>query len=271
MASVPQILHFGRPGTGLELREGMVIKGGPLKVTEEEVLAFARKFDPQWFHTDVKRAELDKLAVQINTLPDGQSLALLVRIYRLRAPDSFLQAPADTFGDANREKALLGDDLVQRSGYGVEPTPGALALWPSVREALSLLRNSLAPGAFDPAGAGNTFRLTPKHSVSLGAQLVQPLGGSGVDMFLTPTFSWKSRVYFEETNLPAISQGAYGTANLRAGLRAADGSWTVTAYAQNLFDREYLIDAGNTGAAFGLPTFIAGPPRFYGVEVSVRF
>ncbi|WP_029013538.1 TonB-dependent receptor [Niveispirillum irakense] len=119
--------------------------------------------------------------------------------------------------------------------------------------------------------AGNTFRLTPKHSVSLGAQFVQPLGGSGVDMFLTPTFSWKSRVYFEETNLPAISQGAYGTANLRAGLRAADGSWTVTAYAQNLFDREYLIDAGNTGGAFGLPTFIAGPPRFYGVEVSVRF
>ena len=39
-----------------ELREGMVIKGGPIKVTEEEVLDFARKFDPQWFHTDVQRA-----------------------------------------------------------------------------------------------------------------------------------------------------------------------------------------------------------------------
>lgn len=48
----------------------------------------------------------------LNTLPDGQSLALLVRIYRLRSPDSFLQAPADTFGDAAREKELLGDDLV---------------------------------------------------------------------------------------------------------------------------------------------------------------
>lgn len=58
----------------------------------------------------------------LNTLPDGQSLALLVRIYRLRAPDSFLQAPADTFGDANREKELLGDDLV--SVREVQLVPG---------------------------------------------------------------------------------------------------------------------------------------------------
>ena len=48
----------------------------------------------------------------LNTLEDGRSLALLVRIYRLHSPDKFLQAPADTFGDAKREKDALGDDLV---------------------------------------------------------------------------------------------------------------------------------------------------------------
>lgn len=58
----------------------------------------------------------------LNTLPDGQSLALLVRIYRLRSPDSFLQAPADTFGDAAREKELLGDDLI--SVREVQLVPG---------------------------------------------------------------------------------------------------------------------------------------------------
>lgn len=61
-------------------------------------------------------------STSLNTLPDGQSLALLVRIYRLRAPDSFLQAPADTFGDASREKALLGDDLI--SVREVQLVPG---------------------------------------------------------------------------------------------------------------------------------------------------
>lgn len=58
----------------------------------------------------------------LNTLPDGQSLALLVRVYRLRSPDSFLQAPADTFGDASREKELLGDDLI--SVREVQLVPG---------------------------------------------------------------------------------------------------------------------------------------------------
>ena len=36
-------------------------------------------------------------------------------------------------------------------------------------------------------------------------------------------------------------------------------------------DEEFIIDAGNTGQAFGIPTFIAGPPRFFGVQFSVRF
>ena len=58
-----------------------------------------------------------------------------------------------------RLRETLGDDLVRRAGYGVEPTPAALALWPVVRDALNQLRESLAPGAFDPAQARNNFVL----------------------------------------------------------------------------------------------------------------
>jgi DNA-binding transcriptional LysR family regulator len=58
-----------------------------------------------------------------------------------------------------RLREVLGDELVQRAGYGVEPTPTALALWPTVRDALHLLRQSLAPGTFDPASARNAFVL----------------------------------------------------------------------------------------------------------------
>jgi len=39
-----------------EFKQGMVIKGGPVTVTEAEILAYARQFDPQWFHTDPARA-----------------------------------------------------------------------------------------------------------------------------------------------------------------------------------------------------------------------
>jgi len=39
-----------------DFREGMVIKHGPVKVTEAEILEFAGRYDPQWFHTDPERA-----------------------------------------------------------------------------------------------------------------------------------------------------------------------------------------------------------------------
>lgn len=58
-----------------------------------------------------------------------------------------------------RLREVMGDELVRRSGYGVEPTAAALALWPTVRDALHMLRESLAPGAFDPSSAHNAFRL----------------------------------------------------------------------------------------------------------------
>jgi DNA-binding transcriptional LysR family regulator len=56
-----------------------------------------------------------------------------------------------------RLREVLGDELVRRAGYGVEPTPAAAALWPTVRDALGQLRASLAPGAFDPSQAHNAF------------------------------------------------------------------------------------------------------------------
>ena len=56
-----------------------------------------------------------------------------------------------------RLREALGDELVRRSGQGVEPTPTALTLWPTVRDALQRLRASLAPGAFEPASAVDAF------------------------------------------------------------------------------------------------------------------
>jgi DNA-binding transcriptional LysR family regulator len=58
-----------------------------------------------------------------------------------------------------RLREALGDRLVVRSGYGVEPTPRALALWPVVSAALRQLESSLAPGVFDPATAQHSFVL----------------------------------------------------------------------------------------------------------------
>ncbi len=38
-------------------KEGMVITHPPVVVGEEEMLAFSKRYDPQWFHTDPQRAQ----------------------------------------------------------------------------------------------------------------------------------------------------------------------------------------------------------------------
>ena len=58
-----------------------------------------------------------------------------------------------------RLRDSIGDDLVQRSGFGVEPTPRALLIWPAVRHALQSLEHTLSPGEFDPAQSDATFVL----------------------------------------------------------------------------------------------------------------
>ena len=40
-----------------EFKVGMVITHPPVVVTREEMLTFAKTYDPQWFHVDVDRAD----------------------------------------------------------------------------------------------------------------------------------------------------------------------------------------------------------------------
>ncbi|MGD9946310.1 MAG: LysR family transcriptional regulator, partial [Burkholderiaceae bacterium] len=59
-----------------------------------------------------------------------------------------------------RLRDALGDELVVRAGYGVEPTAFARALWPSVRQALQQLREAvLPPSQFDAGTATDSFVL----------------------------------------------------------------------------------------------------------------
>ncbi len=129
----------------------------------------------------------------------------------------------------------------------------------------------------DPANgifAGNTFRLTPEYSTSLAIDYTQPVVRD-IEAFGTLSWTWRSEVFFEEENAPRagvpIRDDSAGEVDLRAGLQAADGTWQIMGFVENLFDEEFLIDGGNTGGAFGAPTLIPGPDRFYGIEVRTRF
>jgi len=49
----------------------------------------------------------------LNVDAAGRSLSLVVRVYKLRSPTAFLNAPYETFGNNAKEKEALADDLIE--------------------------------------------------------------------------------------------------------------------------------------------------------------
>jgi DNA-binding transcriptional LysR family regulator len=76
-----------------------------------------------------------------------------------RAAETLAMTQPAVSNALRRLRDALGDDLVTRSGYGVTPTPRAIALWPAVREALASLQASIAPDAFVAATSKQNFVL----------------------------------------------------------------------------------------------------------------
>ncbi|WP_293704595.1 TonB-dependent receptor [Sphingopyxis sp. UBA6723] len=126
--------------------------------------------------------------------------------------------------------------------------------------------NKAANGVF----AGDRFRLQPEWQAAAGFTVNADLGG-GMRLFATPTVTYRSKIFFEVPNNPLIAQDAVTLVNARAGVSFADERFEITGFIRNATDEDYLLDAGNTGGAFGIPTFIPAEPRMYGVQVIGRF
>lgn len=118
--------------------------------------------------------------------------------------------------------------------------------------------------------SNDRFRLQSKFQFSAGGTVKLPVS-ENVEIYATPTVTHRSSVFFELPNNPVTSQGPVTLVNLRAGFQHPEGNWQITGFATNLLNKEYVLDAGNTGGAFGIPTFIRGLPRLYGIEGIIRF
>ncbi|MEM7688649.1 MAG: TonB-dependent receptor [Pseudomonadota bacterium] len=125
-------------------------------------------------------------------------------------------------------------------------------------------------GAFSPAFSGAQFRLQPEFQASGGVTIDYDLA-DGVRFFATPSVTHRSRIFFEVPNNPLISQEAVTLVNARVGVSFNDRRYEIAGFIRNAFNEDYLLDAGNTGGAFGIPTFIPAEPRFYGVQLTARF
>jgi outer membrane receptor protein involved in Fe transport len=124
--------------------------------------------------------------------------------------------------------------------------------------------------SFAPAFSGARFRLQPKRQAAGGFTVDAPVG-NGMRVFATPRATYRSRIFFELPNNPLISQDAVTLVNVRGGVSFANERFELAAFLRNALDEDYLLDAGNTGGGFGVPTFIPAEPRFYGLQLTASF
>jgi outer membrane receptor protein involved in Fe transport len=116
--------------------------------------------------------------------------------------------------------------------------------------------------------AGNQFRLQPKTSGAI-SYIYRTDIGHDLTFFSSGSYTYRSSVYFDIEN--EYKEGAVDLVNLRVGVSATDQNWDLTLAATNLLDKEYIMDAGNTGSSFGYATYIEGAPRMLSLNFTKRF
>jgi len=174
---------------------------------------------------------------------------------------------------------LITTNAGEATSYGLETQ----AIWTPVEIIDLFATYAYNHSRFDTGiFKGNRFRLSPDHQASIGASARIAMGGG--ELRVTPSYTWQTKVFFDDNNdILALQsalvrdvvqdefQDSYGLLNLRAAFKPGQGSWELEAFADNILDEDYVKDAGNTGDALGLATFIAGAPTTYGVGLTFRY
>jgi len=171
----------------------------------------------------------------------------------------------------------------QAQAIGFEATADwAITDWADFFGTLTLNRARFVGAS---AYKGDQFRLNPDEKLSVGLSLRHNLFG-GTFNFL-PTYTWQSKIYFDDNNdrpdLQTVALGnliadtkqdelqkQYGLLNFRLTYQMDNKPWSVSLFMSNVLDQKFIKDAGNSGDNLGIPTFIAGEPRFFGASVSFK-
>jgi outer membrane receptor protein involved in Fe transport len=116
--------------------------------------------------------------------------------------------------------------------------------------------------------ANNTFRLTPEHSFAIGLNTRAEIA-KDLYLFGIPSWSYKTKIFFEDANTAGLKQNGYGLLNFNGGIGYK--SVELSLFGSNLLSEKYIVSAGNTGSLFGDPTQIPGPPRMFGTKLRWKF
>lgn len=159
---------------------------------------------------------------------------------------------------ANSTQNLGNIDEVELQGFELEAN-AEVAPYFDVNAAIGVTYSEIKEFD-DPTAIGNEAPLISRYTLNLGAQYDGPISET-VDALLRVDYRRTGKTWWEPYNTTVRSP--VDLVDARAGVRF-DG-WSVTAFAQNLFDEEYNAEFSPGGFVF------KARPRRYGVEVGYAF
>jgi len=120
----------------------------------------------------------------LNVDEQGRPLAVLTRIYKLKSPDAFLNAPPEVFGDPAKEKEALADDLISVRELQLIPGQRHESLDKVTRQAryigiVALFRKPSARHwryAFSSPAAAKSGLNIGVHACAMSVQAGEPIG-----------------------------------------------------------------------------------------------
>ena len=120
--------------------------------------------------------------------------------------------------------------------------------------------------------SGKPLSGSPKWSWSAGGDFAQPIGETAIgaaEFYAHADYSWRSAYYTAVSDSRYSLVPSYGIANARVGFRTESGSFDLSIWAKNLFDKNYVdtLSVANTG----LVTATVGDPRTAGVTLRSKF
>ncbi len=177
----------------------------------------------------------------------GLELDLTVRwdYLSVMAAVSYIEAEFDDFG----APCYVG----QTAAQGCLPIPGAGGIT-----------------QFDASGSG--IPGSPDWSYAVTAAYDRPINDR-YHWHLIGNYYWQDDVSFSAAANPNLELDAYGLFNLNAGISRADGKWTASLFAKNLFDENYVNSLVSTaffaGSYSQFPAW--GSHREYGLMLEANF
>lgn len=110
--------------------------------------------------------------------------------------------------------------------------------------------------------SGNRLDNAPRYSGLLALDYTPTIGD--YDFSAHVDYTWRSRTFYDPSNVMIASQPKYGLFNANVGFGPSEKGWKIESYIRNITNKKYYVIVAGNGFT---PGAIAGDPRTYGVRV----